>query len=223
MIFLIAISAFPIILSEKQSLREDVLYSRYMAYHQRKEAIVIAMDAIIDLYIQKGIQTTDLTNLKVKLNNLDSQAKIAAESNKRDEFYRIIEESRETIKSFMDITKEKEVKGQKESVKTALKENKEYLKGLRQETAVAKKGTYLKTVDNGLEKLQQISLKLEEKGVDVSEINAKIDEIYDSRAKISNQSDMHDIKEFHQSAKEDIKQLREMIRKAIDEIKDQNN
>jgi len=194
-----------------------------MTYHQRKETAVIAMDAIIKLYDEKGISTTELVSLKIKLNDLDSKAKIAAVNTKRDEFYSIIKESREVIKYFREITQEKEVEGQKDVVKAALEENKNYLLELRAETSTTKKGIHLKAVDNRLEKLEQISLRLEEKGADVSEINAKIDEISSSRAKISDESDRDALKEFHQSAKEDVQQLREMIKKAIEEIKEQNN
>ncbi|KYC52680.1 MAG: hypothetical protein AMQ74_00649 [Candidatus Methanofastidiosum methylothiophilum] len=223
-ISLLAISTFPVILSEEiQNLGEDALYARYMTYHQRKETAVIAMDAIIKLYDEKGISTTELVSLKIKLNDLDSKAKIAAVNTKRDEFYSIIKESREVIKYFREITQEKEVEGQKDVVKAALEENKNYLLELRAETSTTKKGIYLKAVDNRLEKLEQISLRLEEKGADVSEINAKIDEISSSRAKISDESDRDALKEFHQSAKEDVQQLREMIKKAIEEIKEQNN
>ncbi len=221
MILLLAISVFPVVLSEeKQNLGEDALYARYMSYHQRKETAVIAMDAIIELYNEKGISTTDLISLKIRLNDLDSKAKQAAENKKRDEFYDIVEESKETIKYFRDIAQEKEIEGQKEAVKTALEENKEYLAGLRAETSAVKKNVYLKVVDNRLETLGQISVRLEEKGADVTDINAKIDEIYSSRAKISDESDRDTIKEFHQSAKEDVQQLREMIKKAIEEIKE---
>ena len=223
-ISLLLISAFPVILAETQEgsekLAADVLYSRYMTFHQKSEMVIIAMDAIIDLYKENSINTSELTNLKVKLNELDAQAKIAAQEINRDEFYAVVEESRETIKSFMDIVKENDVEGQSESVKTAIQGNKEYLTGLRNETSEVKKGIYFKAIDNRLEKLEQISNRLEEKGADVTEINEKIDEISDNRSKISEESDREELKAFYQDAKEDTKELRELIKEAIKEIKE---
>jgi len=223
-ISLLLISAFPIILAETQEkpekLADDVLYSRYMTFHQKSEVAIIAMDAIIDLYKENGINTSELNNLKVKLTGLNSQAKKAAEAINRDEFYNIVEESRKTIKSFRDIVKENDVEGQSEAVKSAIQENKDYLKGLLSETSTNKKGIYLKAIDNRLVKLEQISNRLGEKGVDVAEINANIDEISTNRAEISEQSDLETLKEFHQSAKEDAKELRELIKEAIEEIKE---
>ena len=223
-ISLLLISAFPIILAETQEkpekLADDVLYSRYMTFHQKSEVAIIAMDAIIDLYKENGINTSELNNLKVKLTGRNSQAKKAAEAINRDEFYNIVEESRKTIKSFRDIVKENDVEGQSEAVKSAIQENKDYLKGLLSETSTNKKGIYLKAIDNRLVKLEQISNRLGEKGVDVAEINANIDEISTNRAEISEQSDLETLKEFHQSAKEDAKELRELIKEAIEEIKE---
>lgn len=223
-ISLILVSAFPVILAETQEgsekLADDMLYSRYMTFHQKSEMVIIAMDAIIDLYKENSINTSELTNLKVKLNELDAQAKIAAQEINRDEFYAVVEESRETIKSFRDIVSENDVEGQSESVKNAIQENKEYLTGLRNETSEVKKGIYFKAIDNRLEKLEQISNRLEEKGADVTEINAKIDEISNNRAKISEESDREELKAFYQDAKEDAKELRELIKEAISEIKE---
>lgn len=223
-ISLLLVSAIPVILAETQEesekLADDVLYSRYMTSHQKSEMAIIAMDAIIDLYKENGINTSELTDLKVKLTGLDSQAKKAAEAINRDEFYSIVEESRETIKSFRDIVKENDVQGQSEAVKSAIQENKDYLTGLRDETSDVKKGIYLKAIDNRLEKLEQISNRLEEKGADVTEINSKINEISDNRSNISGESDREALKTFHQSAKEDAKELRELIKEAINEIKE---
>jgi len=223
-ISLLLISAFPVILAETQEgsekLADDVLYSRYMTFHQKSEMVIIAMDAIIDLYKENSINTSELTNLKVKLNELDAQAKIAAQEINRDEFYAVVEESRETIKSFRDIVKENDVEGQSEAVKTAIQGNKEYLTGLRNETSEVKKGIYFKAIDNRLEKLEQISSRLEEKGANVTEINEKIDEISDNRSKISEESDREELKAFYQDAKEDAKELRELIKEAIKEIKE---
>lgn len=223
-ISLLLISAFPVILAETQEdsekLADDVLYSRYMTFHQKSEVAIIAMDAIIDLYKENGINTSELTDLKVKLADFNSQAKNATEAIKRDEFYSIVEESRETIKSFRDIVKESDVEGQSEAVKSAIQENKDYLTGLRDETSDVKKGIYLKAIDNRLEKLEQISNRLEEKGADVTEINDKIDEISNNRAEISEESDREALKAFHQNAKEDAKELRELIKEAINEIKE---
>lgn len=221
---LLLISAFPVILAETQEdsekLADDVLYSRYMNFHQKSEVAIIAMDAIIDLYKENGINTSELTDLKVKLIDLNSQAKKAAEATNRDEFYNIVEESRETIKSFRDIVKESDVEGQTEAIKSAIQENKDYLTGLRDETSDVKKGIYLKAIDNRLEKLEQISNRLEEKGADVTEINDKINEISNNRAEISEESDREALKAFHQNAKEDAKELRELIKEAINEIKE---
>ena len=223
-ISLLLVSAFPVILAETQErsekLADDVLCSRYMTFHQKSEVAIIAMDAIIDFYKENGIDTSELTDLKVKLTDLNSQAKIAAEATNRDEFYNIVQKSRETIKSFRDIAKDKDVEGQSEAVKSAIQENKDYLTGLRDETSGVKKGIYLKTIDNRLEKLEQISNRLEEKGLDVAEINSKIDEISNNRAQISEESDREALKEFHQSAKEDAKEIRELIKEAIEEIKE---
>jgi len=223
-ISLLLISAFPVILAETQEgsekLADDVLYSRYMTFHQKSEMVIIAMDAIIDLYKENSINTSELTNLKVKLNELDAQAKIAAQEINRDEFYAVVEESRETIKSFRDIVKENDVEGQSEAVKTAIQGNKEYLTGLRNETSEVKKGIYFKAIDNRLEKLEQISSRLEEKGANVTEINEKIDEISDNRSNISEESDREELKAFYQDAKEDAKKLRELIKEAIKEIKE---
>jgi len=223
-ISLLLISAFPVILAETQEgsekLADDVLYSRYMTFHQKSEMVIIAMDAIIDLYKENSINTSELTNLKVKLNELDAQAKIAAQEINRDEFYAVVEESRETIKSFRDIVKENDVEGQSEAVKTAIQGNKEYLTGLRNETSEVKKGIYFKAIDNRLEKLEQISSRLEEKGANVTEINEKIDEISDNRSNISEESDREELKAFYQDAKEDAKELRELIKEAIKEIKE---
>ncbi|KYC49302.1 MAG: hypothetical protein AMQ22_01677 [Candidatus Methanofastidiosum methylothiophilum] len=223
-ISLLLVSAFPVILAEAQErpekLTDDVLYSRYMTFHQKSEVAIIAMDAIIDFYKENGIDTSELTGLKVKLEEFDGQAKIAAQEIKREEFYRIVEESRETIKSFRDIAKDKDVEGQSEAVKSAIQENKDYLTGLRDETSGVKKGIYLKAIDNRLEKLEQISNRLEEKGVDVAEINSKIDEISNNRAQISEESDREALKEFHQGAKKDAKEIRELIKEAIEEIKE---
>jgi len=223
-ISLLLISAFPVILAETQEgsekLADDVLYSRYMTFHQKSEMVIIAMDAIIDLYKENSINTSELTNLKVKLNELDAQAKIAAQEINRDEFYAVVEESRETIKSFRDIVKENDVEGQSEAVKTAIQGNKEYLTGLRNETSEVKKGIYFKAIDNRLEKLEQISNRLEEKGADVTEINEKIDEISDNRSKISEESDREELKAFYQDSKEDAKELRELIKETIKEIKE---
>lgn len=223
-ISLLLVSAFPVILAKTQQgsdkLADDVLYSRYMTFHQKSEVAIIAIDAIIDLYKENGINTSELTNLKVKLDELDAQAKIAAREIKRDEFYNIVEESRETIKSFRDIVRESNVEGQSEAVKSAIQENKDYLTGLRDETSDVKKGIYLKAIDNRLIKLEQISNRLEEKGADVTKINAKIDEISNNRAKISEESDREELKAFHQSAKEDAKELRDLIKEAIEEIKE---
>lgn len=223
-ISLLLVSAFPVILAETQErsekLADDVLYSRYMTFHQKSEVAIIAMDAIIDFYKENGIDTIELTDLKVKLTDLNSQAKIAAEATNRDEFYNIVQKSRETIKSFRDIAKDKDVEGQSEALKSAIQENKDYLTGLRDETSGVKKGIYLKTIDNRLEKLEQISNRLEEKGVDVAEINSKIDEISNNRAQISEESDREALKEFHQGAKEDAKEIRELIKEAIEEIKE---
>lgn len=222
-ISLLLVSAFPVILAETQErsekLADDVLYSRYMTFHQKSEVAIIAMDAIIDFYKENGIDTSELTDLKVKLTDLNSQAKIAAETINRDEFYGIVEEGRETIKSFRDIVKESDVEGQSEAVKRAIQENKDYLKGLWNETSTNKKDIYLKAIDNRLEKIEQISNRLEAKGADVTEINDKIDEISGNRAKISEESDRETLKAFHQSAKEDAKELRELIKEAIAEIK----
>lgn len=223
-ISLLLVSAIPVILAETQEesekLADDVLYSRYMTFHQKSEMAIITMDAIIDLYKENGINTSELTNLKVKLTGLDSQAKKAAETINRDEFYSIVEESRETIVSFRDIVKENDVEGQSEAVKSAIQENKDYLTGLRDETSDVKKGIYLKAIDNRLEKLEQISNRLEENGADVTEINSKIDEISDSRATISEDSDWETLKSFYEDSKEDTKELRELIKEAINEIKE---
>ena len=143
-ISLLLVSAFPVILAETQErsekLADDVLYSRYMTFHQKSEVAIIAMDAIIDFYKENGIDTSELTDLKVKLTDLNSQAKIAAEATNRDEFYNIVKESRETIKSFRDIAKDKDVEGQSEALNSAIQENKDYLTGLRDETSGVKKG-----------------------------------------------------------------------------------
>lgn len=221
---LLLISAFPVILAETQEdsekLADDVLYSRYMNFHQKSEVAIIAMDAIIDLYKENGINTSELTDLKVKLTDLNSQAKKAAEATNRDEFYSIVEESRETIKSFRDIVKESDVEGQSEAVKSAIQENKDYLTGVWNETSANKKEIYLKVIDNRLEKLEQISNRMEEKGADVTEINDKIDEISINRSNISEESDREALKAFHQGAKEDAKELRELIKEAIAEIRE---
>lgn len=220
-ISLLMVSTFPVLLAENDSdkLSDDVLYARYMTYHQRKEAVVIAMDAIIDLYRGKGLNTTELTNLKVKLADLDSQAKQAAKTMNRDQFYAAVEQSRETIRSFRELVKESGVEGQWDVAKSSIQENKEYLKGLRSETSETKKGIYLDVIDNRLEKLEQISNKLEQKGADVTQINSKIEEISESRDKISEDPDIETLKSFHNDAKEDVKDLRELIKKAIAEIK----
>jgi tRNA/tmRNA/rRNA uracil-C5-methylase (TrmA/RlmC/RlmD family) len=224
LISLLMISGLPAILSETQedsdTLADDVLYSRYLTFHQRKELAVVSMDAIIDLYNENGINTSDLTNLKVKLTDIDADAKKAAETMNRDEFYILIEESREVIKSFRDIVKENDIEGKGEAVKSAVQENKEYLNGLKAETAEVKKHIYLRAIDNRLEKLERISNRLEEKGADVTEINEKIDEISNNRFNISKDSDPNVLKEFHQNAKEDAEELRELIKEAIQELKE---
>ena len=223
-ISLLMISGIPAILSETQEdsdkLADDVLYSRYLTFHQRKELAVVSMDAIIDLYKENGINTSELTNLKAKLTDIDADAKKAAETMNRDEFYSLIEESREVIKSFRDIVKENDLEGKGEAVKNALQENKEYVTGLKAETTEVKKDIYLRAIDNRLEKLEQISNRLEENGADVTEINEKIGEISRNRFNISKESDRDTLKEFHQNAKEDAEELRELIKEAIKELKE---
>ena len=221
-ISLLMVSTFPLLLAANDSdnLSDEVLYARYMTYQQRKEAAVIAMDAIINLYREKGLNTTELTNLKIKLVDLDAQAKQAAKTMDRDGFYAAVKKSRETIRSFRELTKESGFQGQWRVAKSAIQENKEYLKELRSETSETKKGIYLEAIDKSLEKLEQISNMLEEKGVDVTEINSKIDEISDDRAKLSNDSDIETLREFHIDTKEGVKELRELIKEAIAEIRE---
>ncbi|NYT03870.1 MAG: hypothetical protein GKC00_04090, partial [Candidatus Methanofastidiosa archaeon] len=83
-----------------------------------------------------------------------------------------------------------------------------------------KKDIYLRAIDNRLEKLEQISNRLEVKGADVTEIDEKIDEISINRSNISKDSDIDDLKEFHQNAKEDAEEIRELIKEAIKELKE---
>ena len=194
-ISLLMVSTFPVLLAEYDSekLSDDVLYARYLTYHQRKEAALIAMDAIIDLYREKGLNTTELTNLKVKLVDLDSQAKQAAKTMNRDQFYAAVEQSRETIRSFRELVKESGVEGQWDVAKSSIQENKEYLKGLRSETSETKKGIYL----------------------DVIEISS-------NRSNISKDSDRDTLQEFHQKTKKDAEELRELIKEAIKELKETN-
>jgi hypothetical protein len=221
---LLLISGIPAILSETQEdsdkLADDVLYSRYMTFHQRKELAVVLMDAIIDLYKENGINTSELTNLKVNLTDIDADAKKAAETMNRDEFYSLIGESREVIKSFRDIIKKNDIEEKGEAVKSALQENMEYLTGLKVENTEVKKDIYLRVIDNRLEKLEQISNRLEENGADVTEINEKIDKISSNRSTISKDSDRDTLKEFHQNAKEDAEELRELMKEAIQELKE---
>lgn len=224
LISLLLISGVPVILSETQEdsdkLADDLLYSRYLTFHQRKELAIVSMDAIIDLYKENGISTADLTTLKTKLNYIDTDAKNAAETMNRDEFYSLIEESREVIKSFRELVKENDIEGKSEAVKGAVQDNKEYLNGLRAETIEVKKDIYLRVIDNRLEKLEQISNRLEVKGADVTEINEKIDEISSNRSNISKDSDIDALKEFHQNAKEDAGEIRELIKEAIKGLKE---
>ena len=223
-ISLLLISGVPAILSETQEdsdkLADDLLYSRYLTFHQRKELAIVSMDGIIDLYKENGISTSELTALKAKLNDIDSEAKNAAETINRNEFYSLVEESREVIKSFRELVKESDIEGKGEAVKSAVQDNKEYLTGLKAETTEVKKDIYLRAIDNRLEKLEQISNRLEIKGADVTEIDEKIDEISINRSNISKDSDIDALKEFHQNAKEGAEEIRELIKEAIKELKE---
>jgi len=222
-ILLLLISGYPAILAEVQvdseRLSDDVLYSRYMAFHQRKEIAIISMDAIIDLYKENGINTSELINLKVRLIDLDIEAKKAAETMNRDEFYNTMEESRELITSLRKLVKEKSVEGQNEAVRNALIENKDYILGLRTEISKFKREIYLKIIDNRIEKLGRISNRLEGKGADVTEINKKIDALSDSRSSISKESSWAQLNRFHQDAKQTYQELRVLIREEIKELK----
>lgn len=170
-VFLLAI---PFIAAEDcdtlSDLAEDNLNARYKYYYYRAEIRAVSMDAVIDLYQENEIDTTELEQIKADFIALYEVAEEAADYGETAEFNDYVQDGIDLIASFKERARAESVDGVLAAISSALADKESYLNDLREEAVDAKKEVYLKVFDARVCHHQKIIDRWRERGVDVDDL-----------------------------------------------------
>ena len=218
----------------RQDLASEVLGSRYMFLHFRAEHRRISMDAVIDKFDENSIDSSELKAIKDDFVALYDTAKSAADSGDKTAFEDAIMEGKDLIADFKEKTKAQNTTGLKlrEAIKTALDENKDYLKGLHNDAVNSKIELYLKIFDARACHHQNVIDRLSGKGVDTAELQSDLDAIDAKKDDLSAKIDAAEaacevpivacttpeataVKDLHKEINDDFMALNEKIKETI--------
>ncbi|MDP3104385.1 MAG: hypothetical protein Q8M95_07240 [Candidatus Methanoperedens sp.] len=145
----------------------------------------IGMEALIGYVESLGKDASKLVTLKEKFVSLADQLRTAAEKNDYQGGRRIISQMKDTGTSFRTETKlliAGNEAGARDALNSALEANSDYFDSLVTEAREARKNRNLEFFDLALARAQGRLDKAKEKGVDVSALQAKLDEISSLRS-----------------------------------------
>ena len=218
----------------RQDLASEVLGSRYMFLHYRAEHRRIGMDAVIDKFDEANIDSSDLKTIKDNFVALYDTAKSAADSRDKAAFESAVKEGKDLIVDLKEKTRAQNITGLKlrEAIKTALDENKDYLKGLHNDAVNSKIELYLKIFDARACHHQNVIDRLSGKGVDTAELQSDLDAINAKKDDLSSKIDAAEeacevpivactapeataVKALHKEINDGFKALNEKIKETV--------
>lgn len=147
----------------------------------------VGMEAIIGYVESLGKDASKLVTLKGRFISLADQLKAAAEKNDYQDGKSIISQMKDTVTSFRTETKSLlggNESAAKDALNAALEANSDYFDSLVTEAREARKDRNLEFFDLALARAQGRLDKAKEKGVDVSALQAKLDEIKELRTEL---------------------------------------
>lgn len=145
----------------------------------------IGMEALIGYVESLGKDASKLVTLKDKFVSLADQLKAAAEKNDYQGGRSIISQMKDTVASFRTETRSLVAGNEsaaKDALNAALEANSDYFDSLVTEVREARKDRNLEFFDLALARAQGRLDKAKEKGIDVSALQAKLDEISSLRS-----------------------------------------
>ncbi len=147
----------------------------------------VGMEALIGYVESLGKDASKLVTLKEKFVSLADQLKVAAEKNDYQGGKNIISQMKDTVASFRTEVRSLVTGNEsaaKDALNTALEANSDYFDSLVTEAREARKDRNLEFFDLALARAQGRLDKAKEKGVDVSALQAKLDEIKELRTEL---------------------------------------
>lgn len=218
----------------KQDLTSEILSAKYLFYKYRAENRRVGMDAVIAAFDSKSLDSSELKTIKDSFVALYDAAKSAADSGDRTAFENAVNQGKSLIADFKEKTKAQNITGLKlrEAIKTALDENKDYLKGLHTDAVNSKVDLYMKIFDGRVCHHQNVIDRLSAKDVDTSELQSDLDAIEAKKDELSSKIDAAEaacevpivacttpeataVKDLHKEINGDFMALNEKIKEAV--------
>lgn len=147
----------------------------------------VGMEALIGYVQAQGEDASKLVTLKDDFMSLSDQLKAAADANDYKEGISIVSRMKETVTSFRTEVKQLVAGNEtaaKDALNAALEQNSDYFDSLVTEAREAQKDRNLELFDLANARAQGRLDKAKEKGIDVSALQAKLDEIKELRSKL---------------------------------------
>lgn len=169
------------IITTKQGM---VLY-RYALLPIEKNRV--GMEALIGYVQAQGEDASKLVTLKDDFISLGDEFKAAADANDYKKGISIVSRMKETVTSFRTEVKQLAAGNEtaaKDALNAALEQNSDYFDSLVTEAREARKDRNLELFDLANARAQGRLDKAKEKGIDVSALQAKLDEIKELRSKL---------------------------------------
>jgi uncharacterized protein YwbE len=163
--------------------RAEVLYKFALIPMERHR---IGMEAIIGYVDEIGGDSSALVELKADFEAQMEELKAASEEGDRDEAKQILDSMKDTVKGFRAEAKaqigEENFEEAKARLDEALEENQEYFESLRLDAREARKERAIEIFDILVARAEEKISKLEEMGIDVTDLTAKLEEIGEKRS-----------------------------------------
>ncbi|MEE8167427.1 MAG: hypothetical protein V3T58_00975 [Candidatus Hydrothermarchaeales archaeon] len=214
----------------KELKGKRLLHRYHVAYHHA-EQLRIGMEAVIDYMGDANAGKLEI--IKGDFVAKEDELKTVAENNDFKGFKQVMADMRGLVKDFKTESHallENKVGEAQTMVAKALQENREYLNSLVDNINSAREGVELEAVDEATETSEEKADKASAKGVDVSKIQAKLQEIKEKRETLKSKieaaiescsgtgigkcdtPEAQEYKALRKEIKEDFKELREIAR-----------
>lgn len=165
--------------------KQGMLLYRYALLPIEKHRV--GMEALIGYVQAQGEDASMLVTLKDDFISLSDQLKAAADANDYNAGMSIVSRMKETVTSFRTEVKQLVAGNEtaaKDTLNAALEQNSDYFDSLVTEAREARKDRNLELFDLANARAQGRLDKAKEKGIDVSALQAKLDEIKELRSRL---------------------------------------